>query len=108
MELAARFEVQPSNLRNDGKPRHREHFPADTPCEYWKRAMKLPFMDYYAALNEHMTVSGSRSLRGSVHHTERTGAPDTRKTNPAVGSVPSLEICVNYKTKWVAGRQDGT
>ena len=85
MELAARLTVQPSNMRNNGKPRHRENIPADTPSEYWQRAMKLPFMDYLnAAGNEHMTVSGSRSLRGSVHHTETTGASDTRKTNPAV------------------------
>ena len=42
-------------------------------------------------------VSGFRSLCDSVHHTETTGAFDTRKNSPAVRSVPCLEICVNYK-----------
>ena len=39
VELAAKFEVQPSKSCNARKQRHREHFPADNPCQYWKRAM---------------------------------------------------------------------
>ena len=31
---------------NARKQRHREHFPADNPCQYWKRAMYLPFVDH--------------------------------------------------------------
>ena len=46
VELAAKFEVQPCKPRNARKQRHREHFPADTPCQYWKRAMYLPFVDH--------------------------------------------------------------
>ena len=46
VELAANFEVQPRKLRNAGKQRHRKKIPADTPCQYWKRAMYLPVMDH--------------------------------------------------------------
>ena len=42
----------------------------------------------FATGNEHVIVSGSRSLHGSVHRTETTGASDTRKNSPVVQSVP--------------------
>ena len=46
MELAAKFEVQPSKPRNAGKQRYRENVPADPQCEYWNKAIKLPFIGH--------------------------------------------------------------
>ena len=86
MGLAAKFEVQLSN-----------------PCSKTKTPLKFSHLHImsvlkegnlptihgpFAAGNERMTVSGSRSLHGSVHRTETTGASDTRKNSPAVQSVP--------------------
>ena len=44
VELAAKFEVQPS--KPCWKTKRRENVPADTPCQYWKRTIYLPFMDH--------------------------------------------------------------
>ena len=63
MELAAKFEVQPSRPRNAGKQRHREHIPADTPCQYWKSAMYLPFVDYLLQeMNTRLLVAKHRYM----------------------------------------------
>ena len=82
LKLAAKCEVQPSKTCNT--PRK---------CSGWH---PLPVPE-----------EGDVPFIHLVHHTETTGASDTRKNSSAVRSVPRLEICVNYKTKSVAGRQDG-
>ena len=46
VDLAAKFNVEASKPRNAGRQVHRENVPADTPSQYWKRAMYLPFMDH--------------------------------------------------------------
>ena len=61
-----------------GKQRHRENVPTDEEGDV------LTIHGPLTARNEHMTLSGSRSLHGSVHHTETTGVSDTSKISPAV------------------------
>ena len=46
VDLAAKFNVEASKPRNAGRQVHCENVPADTPSQYWKRAMYLPFMDH--------------------------------------------------------------
>ena len=99
-----------------GKQRHSDHFPADTPCQYWKMVMYLlpTIHGRYiihgplAARNEHTTVSLKIATwlsmyiirKQLVHLTPERIVQKCSKTT-------CLEICGNYKTKMVAGRQDG-
>ena len=79
--LAAKFEVQLSNLCwNTKMPLKGSHLHIKSVLE----EANLPTIHGPLAVSEHMNVSGSMSLRGSVHRTETTGAPDTKKNSPAV------------------------
>ena len=49
-----------------------------TPRVSTGRGKVLTIHGLLAARNKHTTVSGSRSLRGSLHYSETTGASDTR------------------------------
>ena len=63
---------------HDGKQRHRKHFSADT---VRARARCLPLVDHLLQeMNTRMLVSQVLS----VHHTETTGASDTRKKSPPI------------------------
>jgi len=67
VELAAKFEVQPSKPGNAGKQRRREHFPADTPCQYWKRAMYLPVVDHLLQeMNTRLLVAKDRYVAQNI------------------------------------------
>ena len=81
VELAVKFEVQPSKSRNAGKVTVKTFLL--TPLSVLEEGDVPIIHGPLAAGNKHMTVSGSRSLRSSVHHTETTGTPDNRKNSPA-------------------------
>ena len=56
VDLAAQFDIEASKPRNAGRQRHRENVPADTPSQYWKRPMYLPFVE----LNDRLLVAQDR------------------------------------------------
>ncbi len=44
--IAQRHEIEPCMPRCAGRQRHRENVQANTPTEYWKRALYLPLVDH--------------------------------------------------------------
>ena len=84
-----------------GNQRDREHVPADTLCQYWKRAMYLEFMDHWLhEMNTRLLVAIW------LHHTETTGASDARKNNP-VRSVPRRHAWIYASTTKRSGSLEG-
>ncbi|VDI52418.1 Hypothetical predicted protein [Mytilus galloprovincialis] len=47
--MADTIEVLPSMPRRIGRQVNRANHPADTPSQYWKRALYCPFLDYFIA-----------------------------------------------------------
>ncbi|VDI79241.1 Hypothetical predicted protein [Mytilus galloprovincialis] len=46
VQVADTVEEVPTMPRAAGRQRHRVNVPAETPSQYWKRAMFLPFLDH--------------------------------------------------------------
>ena len=46
VDTAALVEEAPTIPRANGRQRHRANVPAETPNQYWRRAMALPFIDH--------------------------------------------------------------
>ncbi|VDI06908.1 Hypothetical predicted protein [Mytilus galloprovincialis] len=46
VQVADTVEEVPTMPRSAGRQRHRVNVPAETPSQYWKRAMFLPFLDH--------------------------------------------------------------
>ncbi|XP_071123584.1 52 kDa repressor of the inhibitor of the protein kinase-like [Mytilus edulis] len=61
VELAATVNTDPSMPRNRGAQRNRPNAPAQTPSEYWKLNMYLPFVDHLIAeLNTRLLTAEPR------------------------------------------------
>ncbi|XP_033729467.1 uncharacterized protein LOC117318612 [Pecten maximus] len=58
-DVAGHFDVIPSKPRTAGLQRHRHNVPAESPTEYWKRSLYIPFMD-------HMTLEITDRLLGGT------------------------------------------
>ena len=110
-----------NRARPAGKQRHSDNFPADTPCQYWKMVMYLlPTIHGRYIIhgplaarkygNEHTTVSlkiatwlSMYIIRKQLVHAHKKEYSSCTKCSKTT----CLDICGNYKTKLVAGKQDG-
>ena len=45
-EIGALYQIKPSKPRTVGRQQHRDNVAANTPSQYWRLAMYLPFLDH--------------------------------------------------------------